>query len=224
MPVVIWKASKKYHVAEPIPDMVELMELPSGSKTTISATNSVVMKYSAKNTTNLTRSERTSQAKTVLKAESNIPNIRSLYADRMMNRAIAAHAKAIAACITALLLSIKVQCASMVMDLPTTEKDGFGHAPACDVAEKFRRLGSRLNMGCNICCAVGVGSSCGAPVAGSGPRFCNGLADAGLVVFALGVVAGLVVVAVGFDGKAHGCGLAVVVGLGETKSLTVGVY
>jgi len=147
-----------------------------------------------------------------------------LYADKMMNRAIAAHAKAIAACITALLLSIKVQCASMVMDLPTTENEGLGHAPVCDVAEKFRRLGSKLKMGCNICCAVGVASSCGTPVPGSAPRFCNGLADAGFVVFAFGVLAGLVVVAVGFDGKAHGWGFAAVVGLGETKSLTVGAF
>ena len=221
---MIWNASKKYQVADPIPERVEFIELPSGSRPTISDTNSVVMKYRAKNTTNLTRSERTSQARIVLKAESNIPNMESLYADKMMNRAIAAHAKAIAACITALLLSIKVQCASMVIDLPTTENEGFGQVPACGLTEKFRRLGSRLKMGCNICCAVGVGSSCGAPVPGSGPRFCRGLADAGLVVFALGVVAGLVVVAVGFDGKPHGCGFAVVVGLGETKSLTVGVY
>ena len=57
---------------------------------------------------------------------------------------------------------------------------------------------------------------------GSGPRFVNGLAAAGFVESAFGVVAGAVFDAVGLIGKAQGDGFDGVTGLGATKSPTVG--
>ena len=65
-------------------------------------------------------------------------------------------------------------------------------------------------------------SSCGAGVAGSGPRFANGLALAGFVAVGFAAVVSGLVAAVGSDGSAQGCVLVASVGFGVTKSPTVG--
>src|SRR5690606_6906842 len=76
-------------------------------------------------------------------------------------------------------------------------------------------------MGCAICCAVGMASSVGAPMPGSGPRFAVGFSAPGLVVFWFGA-AGLGLGAVGLDGSAQGLDAGLMAGFGATKSRTVG--
>lgn len=76
--------------------------------------------------------------------------------------------------------------------------------------------------GVSIWCALGASSKVGKETAGSGPRLVSGFAAAGLTELELVVGIEVVTGAVGIDGRENGEGLAVVAGLGEMKSLTVG--
>ena len=75
MPWVKLNTFRKYHVAEPMPDIVPLTEFVDGMRFTIKPMNSLVMKYKAKNTPNLTMSERNTHASAVLKTDKTIPNM-----------------------------------------------------------------------------------------------------------------------------------------------------
>ena len=140
----------------------------------------------------------------------------------MINRAIADQANNIAVCNVGLIESMTVQCASIVMVLPTRLTVGFGHVAVCEATLNVRRLGSMDRIGARIICAVGVDSRVGAGVTGSTPRFVIGLAAAGFIVPTLATVAAVAVVvgavAVGLDGSAQGTVAVAVTGLGAVKS------
>src|SRR5450830_116203 len=95
MPLLTLNRSRKYQTSPGTPPNAVDSAAPLGKISLMTAMNSVVTKNSAKNITNLTMMERTTNANTAFNADKTIPNIAMLlYAARTMNKAINSHATA----------------------------------------------------------------------------------------------------------------------------------